>query len=211
MKLAKEKYVKTYNNTQEIQLYDVYNIKTNKYIKEDLFSFSAYSAEKSSESLKGFYTISEMIETDTKNEYGTYYEDKYYIMDSNGNEVYNMKVQYNTLSDEYEYINNLSGKKYLIGIDGNNKYGIIDTNGNIIVDFKYDKLIIQDTFQNSYVPNIAFIDSANNMYIYDLINCKNIIKVENVTQQYPITYHGNYIVILGDIYNYEGKLIYSNK
>lgn len=128
-----------------------------------------------------------------------------YIVDSNLKKISDDYVKLNNYlwlnHGELSHTYYLTGKRYILLADKNNKVGLIDNNGNKIIDFKYTGVYNGLT---NYIPVLLFM-KEDGIDIYDLSK-ENLILSSSST---GAMLFDNYIKINNEIYNYDGKLIYT--
>ncbi len=130
-----------------------------------------------------------------------------YIVDSNLNKI-SEDVEcraYYSANNVLDFTYRLTGKNYILLMDKNEKYGLIDNKGNNIVEFKYTG-VQRDMILYDNVPVVIF-NKDNGVDIYDLSKEKVILSLE---ESIAILCE-NYIRVDNKIYNYDGKLIYTEQ
>lgn len=172
------------------------NIDTKEYIKNTENSISINSLDTSYYGvIRGFYSITEYINS----------EKNTYIVDSNLNKIsddYTQTSNYLT-TNTLNYTYRLTGKKYILLLDSNKKVGLIDEKGNKVIDFKYTG-VQNSMILFSNIPAIIFTKD-NGIDIYDLSKQKVILS----SNESSAALYENYIKVGNQIYNYDGKLIYT--
>lgn len=150
------------------------------------------------EIFKGIHSIREHEFDKNLNQYK---EEYIYIVDSNLNKIadnFSSVMEVQTSKFTYE----LTRKKYIILYDTNGKVGIIDETGKNIVEFKYDDA--------SGVENVPVICLKKDKVtdIYDLSKEKIILSLDG---EIPVLYENYIRTDNNKIYNYDGKLIYTEE
>ena len=123
------------------------------------------------------------------------------VINSKGEEIIPLKYDETILMDDvlFNTIKN-NTKKELFIVKQNEKYGILDSKGNVVIKPIYDGF---DVITTKY-PIIEGIYN-NEIIIINLETFKDI----NVKVNGDVEVYDNYMIINGNYYNYDGKLIYT--